>query len=126
MRVALQSTLIAALLLPSGPADFRAQALVSYDSADALIVGNSYYTASIKRQTGELYSVIDRMRGRTLISGDKLAVRLSDRSEALPTSYFFESQLSIGEKFDFYVRVTWRGTVIGAPDTIVRTYEFTK
>src|SRR2546425_565028 len=103
------------------------QQLAFRDSAQSFVVTNRYYRASVSKQTGELYSVVDRLRGRMAISGDKLNVRVAGRRDSIGPADFSTARFSIADGFDFYVRVVWRGTLAGSGDRqhIERTYEFT-
>src|SRR5947207_1215196 len=103
------------------------QNVVFKDLEKTFLVTNRYYTASVNKQTGELYSVLDRSSGRTAISGDKLIIRLASRDQPLAPGDFSASRFSIEDGFDFYVRVLWTSAISdGAADSrIERTYEFT-
>jgi len=97
------------------------------DVDKTFVVSNRYYTASLNKQTGELYSVLDRLGGRPAITGDKLIVRVSGRADSLAPADFSGARFSIEDGFDFYVRVLWTDSVSGGGTDyrVERTYEFT-
>ena len=103
------------------------QQLAFRDSAQSFVVTNRYYRASVSKQTGELYSLVDRLRGRAVVSGDRLIVRVKARRDSIGLTDFSDARLSIADGFDFYIRAVWQGTLAGSAgrQRIERTYEFT-
>lgn len=119
--------IISGAMLLLVPSCARAQHLAFQDLLQSFVVTNRYYRASVSKHTGELYSVVDRLSGRTAISGDRLIIRVSGRPDALGPADFSAARFAIADGFDFYVRVVWQGTLSGSDGRhrIERTYEFT-
>ena len=109
------------------PRSVWAQDVRFQDQAQTFVVTNAYYTATISKQTGELSSVIDVVRGRIAVSGEKLTIR-TGRSQPSKRADLSGTSFSIQDGLDFYVRAVWTGTLSanGGSCQIERTYEFTK
>jgi FG-GAP-like repeat len=114
-----------ALLL--APTCLPGQSLVFQDRGAMFVVTNRFYTASVSKTTGELLSVIDRIRGSTAISGDRINIRTAGRRQPIGPADFASTRFSVETGFSFYVRVVWSGTLSkgGGVNRIDRTYEFT-
>src|SRR2546426_312851 len=56
----------------AGYSSSHGQNLAFRDLATTFAITNRYYTASVSKQTGELYSVTDRLGRRRFISADRL------------------------------------------------------
>ena len=117
--------IITSVVLVLAPSRGSGQHLAFRDSGQTFVVTNHYYTASINKQTGELYSVVDHLRGRTAISGDRLIVRVVGRRDSIGPADFSATRFSIADGLDFYLRVVWQGALPGSGGKIERTYEFT-
>ncbi len=103
------------------------QTLTFHNAPDFFVVTNRFYTASVSKHTGELRSVVDRLRGDTAIFGDRFVVRISGRNDSVGPANYSATRLGIELAFDFYIRVVWSATLAGSggDHRIERTYEFT-
>ena len=127
MSMSYRRIIVSSLPLLVTPSSVWGQAVRFQNLPQAFVVTNRYYVATISKQTGELSSVIDLVRGRTAISRDRVTVRLAGRPQPSAPTIFSRISFSIKDGFDFYVRVVWTGSPPsgGESSQIERTYEFT-